>query len=124
MPIVQTCCPYLFGGRGLGFLFCFVSLKCYYTDKYHYYLKNMQINKKVLAASVLTLSLGAVAFIATADHTWGGYHWARTTSEFTLKLGDNVSNTWDAYLGNTSSDWSASDVLNTTVVAGGTNNTK
>ena len=56
-----------------------------------------------------------------ASHSWGNYHWARTSNPFTLKLGDNVSSTWDSYLAEASSDWSQSSVLNTTVVAGTTN---
>ena len=63
----------------------------------------------------------AVATLAYADHSWGGYHWARTSNPFNLKLGDNVSATWDSYLATTSSDWSASStLLSTTVVAGKT----
>lgn len=53
-----------------------------------------------------------------ASHSWGTYHWGRTRNPFTLKLGDNVSSLWDAYLGTTASDWSISSVLDTTVVAG------
>ena len=56
----------------------------------------------------------------SATHSWGGCHWARTSNPFTLKLGDNVNSAWDPYLRTTSSDWSQSTVLNTTVVAGGT----
>ena len=37
-----------------------------------------------------------------------------------MKLGDNLSSNWDAYLGTTSSDWSKSTVLDTTIVAGST----
>lgn len=62
----------------------------------------------------------AFAAVPGADHSWGSYHWARTSNPFTLQLGDNVSSTWDAHLGTASSDWSLSTVLNTTVVAGGT----
>ena len=58
---------------------------------------------------------------ADANHSWGNYHWARTTNTFTLKLGDNVSSAWDAYLDEASSDWSQSSVLDTTKVPGGTN---
>lgn len=58
--------------------------------------------------------------LANATHSWGGYHWARTSNPFTLKLGNNVSLSWNAYLGTTSSDWSASSVLDTTIVPGGT----
>ncbi len=57
----------------------------------------------------------------SANHSWGGYHWARTTSTFALKLGDNVSAPWDSILQTTSSDWSQSAVLNTSVVAGASN---
>ncbi|MDO8536703.1 MAG: hypothetical protein Q7R94_00445 [bacterium] len=64
---------------------------------------------------VIVFAAGAVAY---ASHSWGGYHWARTANPFTLKLGDNVSTAWDAYLAEASSDWSQSSVLDTTVVAG------
>ena len=69
----------------------------------------------------LFLAVGAFATIAYATHSWGGYHWARTVNPFTLKLGDNVSSTWDAYLGTTSIDWSVSDVLDTTIIPGKSN---
>jgi hypothetical protein len=72
--------------------------------------------------SVLLLPLGLAAFpaLSYADHSWGNYHWARTTTSFTLKLGDNVSSAWDAYLATASLDWSLSTVLDTTIVLGGT----
>lgn len=62
--------------------------------------------------------------IAEANHTWGNYHWARTTPTFTIKLGDNLTPAWDSYLTQTSVDWSSSSVLDTAIVAGNTNNTK
>ena len=64
----------------------------------------------------------AVAFqtSSSANHSWNGYHWARMANPFTLKLGDNVSSAWDSSLNTASADWSASQVLNTTVVTGGT----
>lgn len=49
---------------------------------------------------------------------WGGYHWARTADPFTVRLGDDVSATWDASLRLAASDWSVSSVLDTTVVGG------
>jgi hypothetical protein len=65
------------------------------------------------------LSVGAFATVAYANHSWGNYHWARTTSSFTLRLGDNVSTAWDSHLATASVDWSLSSVLDTTVVTGG-----
>src|SRR5215203_4601992 len=55
---------------------------------------------------------------AGANHSWGGYHWARTGNPFTVKLGDNVTSVWDGHLAISSADWTASNVLNTTVVPG------
>jgi hypothetical protein len=79
---------------------------------------------KLLVISTFLLSVGALATTAYANHSWGNYHWARTANPFTIKLGDNVSSVWDAQLAAASSDWSASTVLDTAVVAGGTNATK
>src|SRR5438445_1603011 len=59
--------------------------------------------------------------VLLANHSWGGYHWARTANPFTVKLGDNVSTTWDFYLNQASTDWSQSDVLDTSIVAGQAN---
>ncbi len=67
--------------------------------------------------AALFLSVAAVA-PAAANHSWGNYHWARTSSPFTLKLGDNVTSAWDGYLGTASSDWSTSTVLDTTIATG------
>jgi hypothetical protein len=77
--------------------------------------------RRFLAVSAASLAmLVAVASPAIANHSWNGYHWARTTNTFTLKLGDNVSGLWDAMLVTASNDWSVSNVMDTTVVAGGT----
>ena len=71
-----------------------------------------------MAMVTVSLALGALALVASASHSWGGYHWARTGNPFTLKLGDNVSSVWDPYLATTSSVWSISPVLDTAVVSG------
>ena len=68
--------------------------------------------------SILFLVVLALAVPAFANHSWGGYHWARTSNPFTLKVGDNVTSQWDGILNTTISDWSASSVLNLTKVAG------
>lgn len=76
-------------------------------------------SRRSLVVTLTSLALAASASVAYANHSWGGYHWARTSNPFTLKLGDNVSSTWDPILSTTSTDWSVSAVLDTTVVAGG-----
>lgn len=70
----------------------------------------------VLAVSALAVSLWAVVGTepAAANHSWGGYHWARTSNPFTLKVGDNVSAAWDGYLDEAITDWSVSSVLKET----------
>lgn len=72
-----------------------------------------------VAVAVTILALVAFPSAAYANHSWGGYHWARTSNPFTLKLGDNVSGQWDAMLVTASNDWSQSNVMDTTIVAGG-----
>lgn len=93
----------------------------YYSIKviFNYFNMHMFYYKKVIAFVIL-LTIG-VAFAAYASHSWGGYHWARTANSFNLKLGDNVSSVWDQYLSLASSDWSASNVLDTNLTAGATN---
>lgn len=71
----------------------------------------------MVSAALFVMGLVAVSTVE-ATHAWGNYHWARTANPFTLKLGDNVSTTWDQILVTTSSDWSQSAVLDTTIVAG------
>ena len=75
----------------------------------------------IVATTAAALATLAFSSPAGANHSWGGYHWARTSNPFTLKLGDNVSTTWDSALNTASADWTQSTVLNTTVVAGTVN---
>lgn len=70
--------------------------------------------KAIFIATALLLLAG----VAEASHSWGSYHWARKSNPFTLKLGDNVSSAWDAYLATASTDWSVSNVLDTVIVPG------
>lgn len=60
----------------------------------------------------------AVPAAVLASHSWGGYHWARTSNPFTLKVGDNVTSAWDSYLNTTIADWSVSTVADLVKVAG------
>jgi hypothetical protein len=62
--------------------------------------------------------LGTFTAPAEANHSWNGYHWARTSNPFNLKVGDNVSGAWDPVLFTTISDWSASDKVDMVKVSG------
>ncbi|GAB2519187.1 zinc metalloprotease [Lysobacter humi (ex Lee et al. 2017)] len=67
----------------------------------------MKIARKslVLATAAATL---AVSLAASAGHTWNNYHWARTTSEFTLQVIDSNTADWDDELSLALSQWSKS----------------
>jgi len=73
----------------------------------------------VVAVFVLLLPVSAMA-----NHSWGSYHWARTSNPFTLKVIDNVTSIWDSYLDVARNDWNSSTVLNLTEVSGPVSNPK
>lgn len=75
---------------------------------------------RILRGGLLLAGLLTALPQAMGSHSWGGYHWARTGSAFTLKLGKNISQDWEVYLATTSFDWSQSSVLDTVIVAGST----
>ena len=80
--------------------------------------------RSLLTAVAVSIGLAAAGFstFALAAHSWGGYHWARTTPQFTLKLGDNMKTAyWKSHLAQTSSDWnSGNSAVLTAFVAGTT----
>ena len=69
-----------------------------------------------VALGLVALVAAVLASTASANHSWGKYHWARTSNPFALAVGDNVNSGWDSYLSTASSDWSLSAVLDTNVV--------
>ena len=73
--------------------------------------------RAVLVAAGLAIALIVPTSVA-ANHSWGNYHWARTSNPFTLQLGDRLTDPWHSYLATTSSDWSVSSVLETVIVPG------
>lgn len=77
----------------------------------------MSASRKLAAIGALAL-LVALPGVTSANHSWGSYHWARTSNPFTLKVGDNVSTAWDSYLDTSISDWSQSTVLDLAKVIG------
>ena len=70
--------------------------------------------KKTVVCAALLSCAALVAGPVLASHSWGNYHWGRTSNPFTLRVVDAVSPTWDPYLDEAISDWSASSVLNLT----------
>lgn len=77
-------------------------------------------NKYLLIAIGLLVLAGGFVIVANATHSWGDYHWGRTTNPFTLELGDNTLPKWGVYLAGAASDWSISSVLDTIASPGNT----
>jgi hypothetical protein len=81
------------------------------------------MRRVLLVLATAALAAGVMASTAAASHSWNGYHWARPSNPFTVKVGDDVSSAWDGYLRTASTDWSANtggNPLNTFVTAGST----
>jgi hypothetical protein len=81
--------------------------------------------RKRLAVTLAAATLGSLSLVspAEANHAWGTYHWARTTTSFTLQLGDNLTAAdWKSYLAATSADWNAGRTPVQTTVVPGTSN--
>ena len=81
----------------------------------------MKFNR--IAAVVLGVGAVFAASVATASHSWNNYHWARTTSSFTLQVVDSNTSTWDDELSRALSDWSKSTKLDMRVTAGDSSST-
>lgn len=77
--------------------------------------------KKITFALSVILFVMFVASTAQANHSWGGYHWARTANPLALKLGNDLATGWNSFLQTASSDWTLSSVLDTTIVTGQSN---
>ena len=60
-------------------------------------------------AIILALFSSSSSF---GNHSWLSYHWARTTSSFTLQVVDSTTSTWDVELLEALAKWSVSDPIN------------
>ena len=74
----------------------------------------MKLNRLAVAmigaAVVLTASL-----TANASHSWGNYHWGRTSQNFPLQVIDSNTPDWDSELAQTMGDWSKSTAFNLSI---------
>ncbi|MBI1835545.1 MAG: hypothetical protein HYR92_07350 [Burkholderiales bacterium] len=83
--------------------------------------------KKIVRSLAVIFALGSVYIAisenALADHSWGNYHWARTSNPFTLRLGDNLTSaSWKSHLSQSSSDWNSGNTpVLTSIIAGSAN---
>lgn len=71
----------------------------------------MKKGRTALSALVALVTAG-IASSSLADHSWGGYHWARTTSSFDLQVINSTTAEWDGYVSQAVGDWSVSSAFN------------
>ena len=62
--------------------------------------------------ALAALAAAAFAPVTLADHSWGDYHWARTTNSFDLTVINSTTSEWDGYVTVAIGDWSNSGKLN------------
>ena len=73
-----------------------------------------------LAGALVAATIaGAAMTPARANHSWGGYHWSRT-STLLIRIGSNVTSEWAGWLWAVHSDWSSAPAFDFTLVRGGT----
>ncbi|MDA0988215.1 MAG: hypothetical protein O2783_03600 [Chloroflexi bacterium] len=80
----------------------------------------MKMTRATIGVIAALVAILVLPIVASADHSWGSYHWARISNPLTLSLGDNVSGNWDQHLADANSDWNLSAVLNNSVDPGRT----
>ena len=80
------------------------------------------MKRLILGVAALVAVSATLAAAAAASHSWSGYHWAARGTGFSLVLGNNLTSdgttNWPTLLGTASSQWSSSDMLNTSIATG------
>lgn len=80
------------------------------------------MNKLSVSRSVaVTLVVLVIPALLLASHSWGGYHWARTSNPFTLKVGNNLTADWGSAFSKSVQNWNNSTVLQLAPIAGASN---
>ena len=69
---------------------------------------------------VLIFALAAFPVAVDASHSWGNYHWARSSNPKTISVIDSMTSSWDDNLNIANSDWNSSSVLNVVRESGST----
>jgi hypothetical protein len=76
----------------------------------------------MLAAFAVALLLAPLATVAPSEAApSGGFHWARKSSQFTLRVGSNLSGRWPSILKRVVADWNKGSTVTFRIVSGRTN---
>jgi len=76
----------------------------------------MQPVKSIVLVAFFAIVLFPIS--SYASHSWNNYHWARTSNPFTLKVVDSTTSNWASQQATAISDWSASSVMDLSLVQG------
>jgi hypothetical protein len=93
------------------------DLVCYFCQGRTFIMNNRK-HSRLLAIVMAVLVLAALPLAANASHSWGNYHWARTSNPFTIKVIDSMTADWDDNLDIAIADWHQSSVMNVVKEAG------
>ena len=69
------------------------------------------MNRKIARAMLATAAVSLAVGTAYANHSWGSYHWARTSNPVALQIERQITPKWQSALGTAVSDWDQSRVL-------------
>lgn len=79
-------------------------------------------NVRYIAMVSTLVMVVALPLAAQADHSWGSYHWAKTSNAVSIPVIDSMTSDWDDNLVAAISDWDASSVLDVSKETGNTSN--
>lgn len=80
------------------------------------------LKRRAVIFGLTVLVFAAFPLVILANHSWGGYHWARTSNPFTLKVGNNLTTAdWTSHFNAALTDWNKSTVMSLAPVAGTSN---
>lgn len=74
--------------------------------------------RKAMASLAAAAAISTVAGPASANHSWGNYHWARTANPVSLQVIDAVDSRWDKAFTDAVADWDKSTVLTLAAASG------
>lgn len=69
------------------------------------------MHKKITRALLAAAGVSMLGGSAYANHSWGPYHWARTSNPLTLKIERQITANWEGAVGTAVADWNESKVL-------------
>ena len=81
----------------------------------------MKLKLRAVKLAIFAVAVFGVIYlpgVTQASNSWGGYHWARKSNPFTLKVGNNVTSTWTSAYNTALSDWTASSVMDLSSITG------